>query len=286
MLLAVTSIGASIGAQERPLPEAKAFAREVRARVRPDREVLSQYTYIERREEVKVSALGDVHKEAVKVYEVYPSLEPGNTYKRLISVNGVPLSAEELAKNERKHRADLAREREKRRRESPRERANRLAKQAKEEKEEEAFYDELLDAYDIRLVRREPVGEYTTVLATLEPRPTHLPRSDEGKIMKKVRARVWVSESDYQVVKVEAVVAEDITVGLGLVGRLHKGSKAIIERRKINDEVWLPGRELVTASGRTLLFRTFNVNAVTEYSDYRRIASTSGGLGDAALPSR
>jgi hypothetical protein len=93
--------------------------------------------------------------------------------------------------------------------------------------------------------------------------------------MKKVRARVWVSEADYQVVKVEAVVIEDITIGLGLIGRLHKGSKAVIERRKINDEVWLPGRELLTASGRTLLFRTFHVNTVTEYSDYRRIPAQS-----------
>ena len=36
----------------------------------------------------------------VKVYEVYPSEEPGNTWKRLVSVDGKPLRAAELEKND------------------------------------------------------------------------------------------------------------------------------------------------------------------------------------------
>jgi hypothetical protein len=99
---------------------------------------------------------------------------------------------------------------------------------------------------------------------------------EEGDWMKKVRVRAWVSEADYQVVKAEAEVIDDITVGWGIIGRLHKGSHGMFERRKVNDEVWLPLRERFTATGRSLLFRTFSVDALTTWSDYRKRSRDEG----------
>jgi hypothetical protein len=255
---------------EGPLPDPRAFAHEVRTRLRADRELQSEYTYIERREEIRVSKLGEVTEGPVKVYEVYPSREPGHTYKRLIAVNGVPLAPEELAKADRKHREDLRRERERRARETPGERSRRLAKEAEERRQRAAVLDEIFNAYHIRLVRREVVDGHPTILATLDPKSDHRPRTDEGRLMKKLRARAWVSESDYQIVRAEVEVIEDVTIGWGIIGRLHKGTRGVFERRKINNEVWLPSRETLVGSGRALLFRSFQVNTVTQYSDYRR----------------
>jgi hypothetical protein len=264
---------AAAHAQERPLPDTQAFLQHVRAHLRPDRDVQSEYTYIERREEIQMSRLGQVSKGPVKVYEVYPSLEPGGTYKRLIEVNGVPLTRSELEKADRKHKADLAREREQRRRETQHERARRLNGEAEEQRQRAAVLDEIFDAFHIRLVRREMIDGHPTILTTLEPRASHRPRSDEGKLMKKIRARAWVSETDYQIARAEVDVIEDITVGWGFIGRLHKGTRGIFERRKINNEVWLPAKETLIGTGRALLFRTFQVNTVTDYSGYRRVSA-------------
>jgi hypothetical protein len=264
--------GTAMRADERPLPDARAFAQEVRKRLRADRELQSEYTYIERREEIRVSKLGQVTEGPVKVYEVYPSVEPGGTYKRLIAVGGVPLSPAELAKADRKHRDDLRRDRERRARETPRERARRLEKEAEERRQRAAVLDEIFDAYDIRLVSRALIDGHPTVLATLEPRSDHRPRTEEGELMKKLRAKAWVSELDYQIVRAEVEVIEDVTVGWGIIGRLHKGTRGVFERRKINNEVWLPSRESLVGSGRALLFRSFQVNTLTEYSGYRRVS--------------
>ena len=123
----------AIGAQPgEPLPDVHDVALEVRKRVLSDRELQSQYTFIERREEIDISWLGKVSKGPVKTYEVYPSVEPGNTYKRLIAVDGKPVSAAELEKQDRKHRDDVLREQQRREHESPAERARRAAKEAKE----------------------------------------------------------------------------------------------------------------------------------------------------------
>jgi hypothetical protein len=280
IVLAATCIGAIAEGREPPLPDTPAFVREVRVRLRADRELLSEYTYIEKREEIRVSKLGQVAEGPVKVYEVHPSLEPGRTYKRLISVNGMPLSAAELAKADRKHQDDLRRERERRRRETPAERKRRLQRDAEKQRERAMVLDEIFEVYDIRLVGREVVNGHQTIVATLEPRPSHRPRTEEGELMKKLRARAWVSESDYQIVRVEGEVIADVTVGWGIIGRLHTGTRGSYERRKINNEIWLPAREVVEASGRALLFRTFKVNTVTEWSGYRRVAPGERGRAE------
>jgi hypothetical protein len=258
-----------------PLPDPKAFGAEVRKRMLTDRELQSQYTFVERREEISISKLGKVKAGPVKTYEVYPSVERGNTYKRLIAVDGVPLPPEELARRDRVHREDLLREAARRERETPQERHKRLQKEAKEQAECNQTLDEVFQVYDIRLVGRDTIDGAVTVVATLDPKPGYRPRTDEARLMKKIRARAWISEADYQVVKVVAEVIDDVTFGWGVLGRLHKGTVATFERTKVNGEVWLPARVEIKGTGRAL-FRRFTLSSLTTYSDYRKFNVSTG----------
>ncbi len=90
--------------------------------------------------------------------------------------------------------------------------------------------------------------------------------------MKKFRVRAWVHDADYQVVKIDAEAIEDLTFGWGIVGRLHKGSRATFERQKVNDEVWLPARVHSIGTGRAVMFRRFAIDSVTEWFDYKKFA--------------
>jgi hypothetical protein len=262
---------APLGAQQaEPLPDGRVVAAEVRKRAMTDRELQSQYTFIENREEIEVSKLGRVRKGPTKTYEVYPSREPGNTYKRLIAINGKPLPPAELEKQDRKHREDILREMEKRQREKPAERAKREAREAKERADREAMLDEVLVLYDIKMVGRDTVGGHRALVATMEPKPRYKPRTEAGEFMKKLRAKVWVSETDYTIIRAEGEMIGDITIGWGFAGRIYKGSRAVFERTKVNGEVWLPSRQTFTATGRALLFRKFAVDTVTTFSDYKK----------------
>jgi hypothetical protein len=71
-------------------------------------------------------------------------------------------------------------------------------------------------------------------------------------------------------VRAEAEALEDLTVGWGLIGRIHKGTFGRFDRTKINGEVWLPRRAEIKAAGRSLVFRSFQLDAVTEWSDYKK----------------
>jgi hypothetical protein len=268
ILIGITARAAAQTAEVQPLPDAAAFAAEVKARLRTDRALQAQYTFLERREEIEVSKLGKVKEGSVKEYEVYPSVVPGNTYKRLIRIDGRPIDPAQLAKNDEKHRRDVLAQVN----ESEDTRRKRERENAKQRAEERQVIDEIFSLYHIRVVGRETLNGYPTIVATLEPRPKYAPKTDDARVMKKFRVRAWVHETDYQVVKIDAEAIDDLTFGWGIIGRLHKGARAVFERRKINDEVWLPARVRLTGTGRAALFRKFAIDSVTEWFDYRKFS--------------
>jgi len=249
-----------------PLPDSTSFLAEVKARLRTDRALQAQYTFLERREEIEVSKLGKVKEGSVKEYEVYPSVVPGNTYKRLIKIDGRPIDPAVLAKNDEKHRKDAVAEAN----ESPAARQKREQENAKLRAEERQVIEDIFALYDIRLVGRETVNGYPTIVASLEPRRKYVPKTDDARVIKKFRVRAWVHETDYQVVKINAEAIDDLTFGWGIIGRLHKGARAVFERTKVNDEVWLPARVRLTGTGRAALFRRFSIDSETEWFDYKK----------------
>jgi hypothetical protein len=258
--------GRAQAADPRPLPDATTFLAQVKARLRTDRALQAQYTFLERREEIEISKLGKVKEGPVKEYEVYPSLIPGNTYKRLVRIDGRPIDPQVLAKNDEKHRKDVLAQAN----ESPAARQKRERENAKLQAEERQLIDEIFALYEIHVVGREMLNGYPTIVVTLDPRPTYAPKTDDARVMKKFRVRAWVHETDYQVVKIDAEAIDDLTFGWGIIGRLHQGARAEFERTKVNDEVWLPARVRLTGTGRAALFRRFSIDSVTEWFDYKK----------------
>jgi hypothetical protein len=268
-LIALLLLGVSTTvAQEQPLPDFDAFAAKVKAHLATDEERQSGYMFIERRTEQKLAASGKPTSEEVKVFEVYPGLPGEARYLRLVEEDGRALASTKLADQDRDRQKEVqeylkSQSTEPRRRKATREAAERRRRY-------DAAVDDLFRIYDIRLVRRDAIDGHDTILATLDPKPGVAPRTDDGKMMRKFKARAWVSESDYELVRVEAEAIEDLSFGLGLLARVHKGTVASFERRKVNNEVWLPSKVTWTASGRMLLLRRLRLRGISEFSGYRK----------------
>jgi hypothetical protein len=257
-------------AQDRPLPEASSFLAQTRARLRMDRTLLSQYTYLEHRREIRLTKLGKVELGPREVLEVYPGLDPADTYRRLIEVDGKPRAARELEAEDRKHQARVLEALRKREHESPADRARRERRAAKDRRDEEETLDDLIRVFTFTLVERQVRDGQPMIAVAFTPRPDAAPKTDDGQIMKKVRGRAWVSELDHQVARVEFEMLEDVSLGLFL-GKVYKGTTASVERRRVNDEVWLPAEMRFKGSGRALV-RRFQIETVVQYSNYRKFS--------------
>ena len=73
-----------------------------------------------------------------------------------------------------------------------------------------------------------------------------------------------------QVARLEMRARDDVTIGWGILGRVHEGSRFVFTRRKF-ENAWLPAEVVFDATGSTLLFRKFDIDLVTTYSGYKRI---------------
>jgi hypothetical protein len=258
-------------AQEKPkpLPEYESFAANVRAHLATDSERQSGYMFVERRTEQKIDGSGRVTDETTRVFEVYPGLEGEQRYRRLIEEDGRPVPSDKLAKQDRERRQDVEQYvRQSARAESRQKHAREMERRRRRQS---AAIDDLFRIYDIRMVRRERVDGHDTIFATLNPNGV-APRTDDGKIMTHFKARAWVSESDYELVRIELEAIKDLSFGLGFLARMHKGTTASYERRKVNSEVWLPSKATWTGSGRVLLVRRLRLRGISEFSGYRKFS--------------
>ena len=138
------------------------------------------------------------------MYESYPGLPGEERWERLISENGRPRAASDLEKEMR----DRQKKAEALAREATEQPAKQQARQQREyaaqRREFDAVLDDLLLVYNIRMERRESINGHETIVFSLTPRANAKPRTREGSQMRKFAVRAWISESDRELVRVDA----------------------------------------------------------------------------------
>jgi hypothetical protein len=267
-LLSVTALVA----QERPLPDQESFLRDVRTRLQTDSTLQSGYIYVETRREQKVDGRGRVEQESVKVYESYPGLPGEDRWERLISENGRPRAASDLEKELRERQKKAAAMALEATDQPAKQQARQQREYATRRREFDAMLDDLFLVYNIRMERRELLDGHGTILFSLTPRREAKPRTREGSQMRAFAVRAWISESDREVVRVDAEAIDTLSMGFGLLARLHKGAKLSFLRTKVNDEVWLPSRVSYSGSARVGLVAVLRRIGMSEFSDYRKFS--------------
>jgi hypothetical protein len=254
-------------ADERPLPELSAFLKNVRSNLRSNDIIQSQYTYTEKAIERQPDG-----KTESRTWEIYPTADPRLTYRKLIRINDETPSAEQVEKNERAY--------EKRRKEWERQQAKndpddikrREEKEAEVKREEEKNLDEAFRLYQFTMTGREQLEGISAIVLMFEARPDYKPGTREGKILSKIHGKAWFSETDYELIRLEAELKDNISFGFGILAKINKGTRMAFQRRKINNEIWLPATSHVTGTGKLLIFKGFHIDQEAVYSDYQKFS--------------
>jgi len=257
------------------------FFDQVRERLVTAGRLEDDYFYRERRTELNTNPFGRrLGTGDVELYEVYPSQDRGPDYRRLVAENGVPVSDEDLAKQDREH---AARVREARRREaedaaelarlSPeelakreREREERAAERAERQREQT---EDILGAIRVTVDRRESFEGRPAIVVTFGPRPGADPQTRRGDIASKFAGTAWIDEETREVRYVEATSVDSISFGLGLAARISEGATASLLREEVDDGVWMPTHVTLEGGGRAMLFlRGLSIDYEVEWFDY------------------
>lgn len=280
ILLARAGFAAAQSAPEpeaaRPLPDIREFLDHVRENLRSDDTLIADYTFTEKNTEMRLDSKGGVKKTKTATYQVYPSEGPGRMHRRLVARDGKPLEEKELAAQDREQEARAERRRQRLQNETPADRDKRLAKDEAEKKKEREIVDELFRMDELVLEGRETIDGRSTILISFRPRPGYKPASEDARALQKLAGRAWMDEENYQLVKLEATLLDSLGVGPGRLVRLQKGAQAFLERRRVNNEIWLPARARFTGAAKAFFFVLGRVDVQSEYGDYKKFSvSTS-----------
>jgi len=240
---------------------------------------LRNYTYIERDEDHKLDAQGNVKSTEVNSYEVLEIY--GEQVRRQIEKDGKPLSEKEAAKEEEKIQKLI----DKHKNESADEVRKREEKESKEHEEGRKFVHEVSDAYDFKLVGTELVGEREAWVIDGEPRPGFVPQVKGAKYLPKFHGRVWIDKSDLQLAKMDIEAIDTVSFGLFLA-RVHKGSRILFEQTRVNDEVWLPQHVVVKFDVRLALLKEIRESQEQTFRDYKKFHASAKIVGYGEVPEK
>jgi hypothetical protein len=229
--------------EPKPLPELRTFLAETRKTLHPDEVLLNEYTYSEKITEDEIGSDGRTRKTEVAVYEVTREAKSGQVYRRLVSKNGQIVTSS---------RPEKVRQR------SPRSHSD-----------EEKTLDDVFAAFDFRIVDRQDLNGRPAIRVAFRPREKYGPKTFAGKFFNHVAGEALVNEDDHQLVRVDAELVDDFSIGFGLLAKLHKGAQIHVEREKINDEIWLPSKAAVSVNARLLALKA-NRRITVEYSHYKK----------------
>ena len=268
----VATLAVPASGQDRRLPDSATFMAEARKRLEADDVRQSDYVYVETRRQQKLDATGASTKDTLDVFESYPALPNESRWRRQTVKDGKPVPPDELARVDRERQKKVLEYATKLAQNPEKVRDAERKKRDEERRDSDRAVDDALRVYDIRMLGREVVSGYETIVLSFTPRKDARPQTREGKILRHFAGKAWVSESEYEVVRLEAEAIETASFGLGLLARVHKGSKLAFERRKVNGEQWLPARATYSASARVMLVKVMRVGGILEFSDYRKFS--------------
>jgi hypothetical protein len=261
-------------------PNHEAFFATVRENLSRAQRVAHEFSYKERRTTLQTNPFGKLGTGGVELYQVYPSLNPELTYRRLLERDGVPVSQHELLEQDREYRTRAARVRAGSNDQQEAAQRRRERDEAEARRGAQASVDDVVATLQFTVSGRGEFEGKPAVLVTFARHPQFRPKTREGQFAQKFTGTIWIHAERNEVMHVEAKSTESLAFGFGIVARLGEGTTAALTRRAVEPELWMPTNVRVAGSGRAVMFiRKLVLDYAAEWFDYERGKEPPGPIG-------
>ena len=255
-------LAASACAAETP-DELRELMRRSLARIEQTEQKMSHYAFTRHFESKQFSAGGAVKSRQAWVGR--SEWQEGFRVFRLLERDGKPIPEEERVKIEegiQKRLAELQAM-------TPEQLKQRREQGRRRERDDDAWLKEFPDALDYKLLAQETVNGAPALVLECSPRPGYKARNMRARVFEKVRGRAWVDKTEAELVKADVEVFDTVSIGWGILGRIEKGTRFMIERQKLGPDLWLPASQTVRLAARMMLVKSMHQEISSRYSDYR-----------------
>jgi hypothetical protein len=130
----------------------------------------------------------------------------------------------------------------------------------------------LTNVFVFKLAGEETVEGHLTWLLEATPRPGYEPPDNEAKVLTGMEGKLWIDETTFEWVKVEARVVHPVSIE-GFLARVEPGTEFELIRAPVPGGAWMPVRFSVQSKARILSLFVHKTQEDETYFNYRE----SGG---------
>jgi hypothetical protein len=179
---------------------------------------------------------------------------------RLITFNGRQLTPTERAADD-KRLADLST--------NPAEQQRKRDDQKKEQDRFLALIKALPDALLYTYDGIEQIGGRETIRLRFKPNPSFHTTTKETIIFRAAEGLVYIDAQEKRMLKFDGAQTSDINIGWGILGHINKGSKLLLEQKRLGPSKWRLTHLDLAGNGQVLLFKSINLMQKQSASDFR-----------------
>lgn len=181
---------------------------------------------------------------------------------RILLANDKPLTPQQRAADEKKLNRLLK---------DPDEQRQRRKEQKQAEERSRTMVKALPDAFLFDHDGNEVIQGVPTVRLKFVPNPDFDPPIRETMVFRGMKGFLWVEPKQERLVKMDAELFEDVTFGWGILGKLYRGGRFVVEQSRIEGTRWETTRLEVDFTGKALLFKTIKIKQKETLYDFRRV---------------
>ena len=182
-----------------------------------------------------------------------------------IAINGQPLTPDQRAKENQKL-AKFAND--------PEARRKRQESSKEDDQRDQLMLTSLPDAflYTYAGMERGPNGEELVHL-TFKPNPNFNPPNHETRVYQGMEGDLLIERKAIRIAKIDGTLFKDVEFGWGILGKLYKGGKFLIEQRDVGGGRWETTRETLEFNGKILMIKPLTIWSTETVTDFHPVPS-------------
>jgi hypothetical protein len=188
---------------------------------------------------------------------------PQGGLTRTVAINEKPLTAEQRAKEDQKLQKFAN---------DPEARRKRKESNREEDQRDALMLTSLPDAFLYTYAGEEPGPNGAPLVhLTFKPNPKFNPPNHETMVYLGMQGDMLIDPKAARIAKIDGTLFKDVDFGWGILGRLYKGGKFLIEQRDVGSGHWESTRESLQFNGKILLVKPLTISSTETTYDFRPV---------------
>ncbi len=187
---------------------------------------------------------------------------PAGNIGRLLAINDKPLTPEQRKQDDERLNQLLD--------------PGKMREKAKSQKEDEQRTLKMLRAMPAAFIYKyagtetTPQGQHLVRL-DFTPNPDYVPPSREVQVFQGMRGQVWIDSQAVRIAKIDGTLFRDVNFGWGILGRLYKGGRFVVEQAQLANGYWDTVHMQLKFDGKILMFKSLHIEEIEHDWDFRPV---------------